>query len=220
MSLSSNASAPAADTWSAGEDVGLSDVPESLLQDKEGSDGGPHWVEVQLADAEGTRRWVHCQAECHPAGFDVRAAGPEPGQRSSLRLVRTGSVLGRAGLVSTSSLVASAAPGELAPPEASSSASARRMRGKARPERSPDPLLPESLVNQRMPVVDERIFMAMVHSGELVAERLGQLHYTRWADYQAAFDRRLKAQEPKLKPSDDLNDIRVQLGYLPKKGHR
>jgi len=193
-----------------GTDVSLDEFTEASFAGDVEEDRSPHWVLVRLADADGVHHWVHCQAENHPVGFDVRAAGPPPSGPGGLRLIHggVGERLGRAGSASTAALVASAAPEE----------SARRTRGKAKPEPNPDPLLPESAVNQRMPVVDTKLFMLMVRSGELRYRREGQLYIAKWADYQAAFERRLALRERAPKQGYSLDEIRQELGYAPKHG--
>jgi len=205
------------DAVEAPEDtVSLSDFTK-VPENDDAVPEAPQWVFVDLADADGHRYAVHCQIENHPPGFNVRTAGPPENWRG-LRLVGGGGQrLGRAGLAATAAILESAAPEERAIVDPSV-VPPRKSRGKARAERSPAPLLPESPVNQRMPVVDERLFMSMVQAGELIAHHEGQLYYARWADYQAAFERRLRARGPRFRPSDDLNEIRAQLGYLPRRG--
>ncbi len=179
----------------------------------------PQWVLVDLVDADGRRHAVHTQIENHPPGFNVRTAGPPENWRG-LRLVGGGGQrLGRAGLVATAAIVESAASEEAAVVDPSV-VPHRKSRGRARTERNPDPLLPESAVNQRMGVVDAKLFMAMVRAGEIPSWQCGHLHFARWADYQAAFDRLLLAQARKPQLGDGLDDIRAQLGLRPKSGGR
>jgi len=206
--FTSRSTSTAPSDW-PGKVVSLDDFTAESFDDVE-EDRSPHWVLVRLADAEGHGHWVHCQAENHPAGFDVQAAGPPSNDLSTLRLIPggAGGRLGRSGTASSAALVASAAPEE----------AIRRTRGKAKPEPNPEPLLPESAVNQRMRVVDAKLFMSMVRNGELRYRHEGQLYIARWGDYQAAFERRLALRERAPKQGDSLDEIRQELGYAPKHG--
>jgi hypothetical protein len=222
----SRSSSAAPSQW-PGRDVSLSDFTAESLRDDGEVDRSPHWLWCLLSTAGGNQVWVHSPVENHPDGLRYRPAGPLPAGDAGIR-VYSGATeirLRKTGLVSSEALVLGARGGDNPVPIVAQPASTagRRRRGKAKRYPPPDPLLPDSVVHQRMDLVPEPMFLRMAKDREFPSFREKQLVCAHWKDVEQALKLRADREGHRthgIRGDDEgrinLDDLRRRAGLVPK----
>jgi len=217
---------PAPADW-PGTDVSLDDFTEASFAGDVEEDRGPHWLWCLVSTAGGNQVWVHSPVENHPDGLRFRAAGPLPANDAGIRVYSGGTEirLRKTGFVSSQALVlASREEGDPVPIAAQPPPTVdRRRRGKAKRYPPPSPLLPDSVVHQRMDLVPEPMFLRMAKDREFPSFREKQLVCAHWKDVERALklrEERGRHRARGVQGGDEgrtnMDDLRRRAGLVPK----
>lgn len=86
------------------------------------------------------------------------------------------------------------------------------------------PLSDDSIVDQRCAPVPKDLYLRLARSGAFPSKRIGKRICARWADVRAAFANYGKQPKPSVAktkpaaPEDGLDDLRREIGLVPKGG--